>query len=138
MSPGMYGLIPGIANLTGWGLLIILCVMIPCSLPSVRKTGYFEVWQNPYFLLCRTISTIGQLFSQAVLLDTPASFPVLGFDDTAWPSFLVLDCWSWNAFHSAREVFAPQKMSDWRRKDVHQLCSSPSISSDTLSMPEAF
>ena len=42
MTPGMFGLIPGIANLTGWGLLAILLMMIPCSLPFVRKTGYFE------------------------------------------------------------------------------------------------
>ena len=43
MIPGMFGLIPGLANLTGWGLLFILFVMVPCSLPFVRKTGYFEV-----------------------------------------------------------------------------------------------
>lgn len=42
--PGLFGLIPGVANLTGWGLCVILGVMIPCSLPFVRKTGYFEVF----------------------------------------------------------------------------------------------
>lgn len=50
MIPGLYGLIPGVANLTGWGLLIILAIMIPCSLPFVRKTGFFEVLYSIYYL----------------------------------------------------------------------------------------
>lgn len=43
MKPGIYGLIPGISSITGWVLWAILAVMIPCSLPFVRKSGYFEV-----------------------------------------------------------------------------------------------
>ncbi|XP_057371298.1 NADPH oxidase 5-like [Daphnia carinata] len=50
MIPGLYGLIPGIANLTGWALLIILGIMIPCSLPFVRKTGFFELFYWTHFL----------------------------------------------------------------------------------------
>lgn len=50
MIPGLYGLIPGVANLTGWGLLIILAIMIPCSLPFVRKTGFFELFYWTHFL----------------------------------------------------------------------------------------
>ncbi|XP_046642950.1 NADPH oxidase 5-like isoform X1 [Daphnia pulicaria] len=48
--PGLFGLIPGVANLTGWGLCVILGVMIPCSLPFVRKTGYFELFYWTHFL----------------------------------------------------------------------------------------
>ena len=40
---GRYGLIAGVANVTGWPLLIILTVMCICALPVVRKNGYFEV-----------------------------------------------------------------------------------------------
>lgn len=43
MKPHMFGLIPGIANLTGWALLLILIVMIPCSMPFIRRNGSFEV-----------------------------------------------------------------------------------------------
>lgn len=43
MCPEILGLIPGIANPTGVALMIILTVMVVCSLPFVRKSGYFEV-----------------------------------------------------------------------------------------------
>ena len=43
ITPGLFGLIPGYANLTGWALVAILIVMVLCSLPCVRKSGSFEV-----------------------------------------------------------------------------------------------
>ena len=46
MKPGLFGLYPGLANITGWLLVIILAIMGVCSLPSVRKSGYFEVQAN--------------------------------------------------------------------------------------------
>lgn len=42
-NPGLFGLYPGIANITGWLLCLVLAIMGVCSLPSVRKGGYFEV-----------------------------------------------------------------------------------------------
>ena len=38
-----FGLIAGVANPTGMTLLFILLVMVVCSQPFVRKSGYFEV-----------------------------------------------------------------------------------------------
>ena len=37
------GWVGGTAGLTGDGLIIILSVMVLCSLPWVRRKGYFEV-----------------------------------------------------------------------------------------------
>ena len=45
--PGIFGLIPGWACLTGWAILIILAIMAICSLPFVRRSGSFEV-SNPH------------------------------------------------------------------------------------------
>ncbi|KAF4525979.1 hypothetical protein B566_EDAN000769 [Ephemera danica] len=42
MKPGLFGLIPGIANPTGIALIIILFVMFICSQPFVRRGGCFE------------------------------------------------------------------------------------------------
>ena len=42
-KPGQFGLIPGWANPTGWGLLILVSIMAIFSLPFVRKSGNFEV-----------------------------------------------------------------------------------------------
>ena len=44
MKPGLFGLYPGIANLAGVSLIIILTVMVVCSLPFVRRGGQFEVF----------------------------------------------------------------------------------------------
>ena len=44
MKPGMFGLYPGIANLTGVSLIVILTLMVVCSLPFVRRGGQFEVF----------------------------------------------------------------------------------------------
>ena len=38
-----FGLVGGWANPTGIALIIILTIMVICSLPFVRKSGYFEV-----------------------------------------------------------------------------------------------
>lgn len=43
LCPELFGLYEGIANPTGVALMIILTVMVVCSLPFVRKSGYFEV-----------------------------------------------------------------------------------------------
>lgn len=50
MRPGQFGLIKGIANPTGVALIIILTVMVICSLPFVRKSGYFEVFYWTHLL----------------------------------------------------------------------------------------
>jgi len=42
-QPGMFGLIPGWATLTGWALVLVLTIMFVFSLPIVRKSGKFEV-----------------------------------------------------------------------------------------------
>ena len=44
MKPGVFGLYPGIANLTGVSLIIILTLMVVCSLPFIRRSGQFEVF----------------------------------------------------------------------------------------------
>ncbi|CAG0897512.1 unnamed protein product [Darwinula stevensoni] len=43
--PGHFGLIPGWANPTGVALLFVLAVIFVCSLPFVRKSGYFEAYE---------------------------------------------------------------------------------------------
>jgi hypothetical protein len=42
-KPHVFGLIGGWANPTGIALIIILTVMVICSMPFVRRGGYFEV-----------------------------------------------------------------------------------------------
>ncbi|XP_046447189.1 NADPH oxidase 5-like [Daphnia pulex] len=49
-EPGLFGLIPGWANLTGWALVGILIIMGLCSLPCVRKSGSFEVFYWTHLL----------------------------------------------------------------------------------------
>jgi NADPH oxidase 5 len=48
--PGLFGLIPGWANPTGFLLIIILMVMFICSLPFVRRGGSFEVFYWTHLL----------------------------------------------------------------------------------------
>lgn len=43
VKPGVFGLYPGIANPTGFGLLACITIMFICSQPFVRKSGYFQV-----------------------------------------------------------------------------------------------
>lgn len=43
MKPGVFGLIGGIANPSGVALMISLSIMVICSMPFVRRGGYFEV-----------------------------------------------------------------------------------------------
>ena len=43
-QPGVFGLAKGFASITGVILIIILTVMVICSLPIVRKSGYFQVY----------------------------------------------------------------------------------------------
>ena len=49
-APGMFGLVPGLANPTGLVLLIVLAVMVVCSMKWVRKSGNFEVFYWTHFL----------------------------------------------------------------------------------------
>lgn len=48
--PGLFGLIGGWANPTGFILLVILMIMFVCSLPFVRRGGSFEVFYWTHLL----------------------------------------------------------------------------------------
>ncbi len=56
-KPGLFGLLPGWANITGVILILALTIMAVCSMPSVRRSGHFEVFYyshllyNVYFVL---------------------------------------------------------------------------------------
>lgn len=50
MGPKIFGLIPGMANVTGIALIIILTLMVVCSMPFVRRGGYFEVFYFSHLL----------------------------------------------------------------------------------------
>ncbi len=52
-TPGVFGLIPGCANLTGWALWAIAFIMGICSLPFIRKSGRFEVLISFWLVLFR-------------------------------------------------------------------------------------
>jgi hypothetical protein len=41
--PGVFGLVRGWANPTGFALIAIITIMTICSMPFVRKGGRFEV-----------------------------------------------------------------------------------------------
>ena len=43
-KPMSFGLIPGWANPTGIILIIVLTVMVICSMPFVRRGGFFEIF----------------------------------------------------------------------------------------------
>ena len=45
-KPNLFGLIPGWANPTGVVLMGIIIVMVICSMPFVRRGGYFEVGET--------------------------------------------------------------------------------------------
>ncbi|XP_055379430.1 uncharacterized protein LOC129610760 isoform X2 [Condylostylus longicornis] len=49
-APGILGLIPGWANLTGFALFFILLIMFICSQPRVRKKGSFELFYWTHLL----------------------------------------------------------------------------------------
>lgn len=42
-KPGLFGLVPGLANPTGFALFFILLIMFICSQAFVRRGGCFEV-----------------------------------------------------------------------------------------------
>ena len=50
VKPGLFGLLGGVANPTGVGLLAIMIIMFICSLPFVRRTGHFEVFYFTHYL----------------------------------------------------------------------------------------
>lgn len=49
-EPGLFGLVPGIANPTGIALAVILAVMFICSQPFVRRGGSFEIFYWTHLL----------------------------------------------------------------------------------------
>lgn len=49
-QPGLFGLIPGIANPTGFALFFILLIMVICSQPFVRRGGSFEIFYWTHLL----------------------------------------------------------------------------------------
>jgi hypothetical protein len=60
-KPRMFGLVPGLANPTGFALFFILLVMIVCSQAFVRRGGCFEVSslldtndRNSWWVRCST------------------------------------------------------------------------------------
>ncbi|KAK4303693.1 hypothetical protein Pmani_024320 [Petrolisthes manimaculis] len=60
MRPEKLGLIDGIANPTGIALIVILTLMVVCSLPFVRKSGYFEVfyWTHLLYIVFFTLTIL--------------------------------------------------------------------------------
>lgn len=48
--PGLFGLIGGVANPTGFALFVILLIMFICSQPFVRRKGSFEVFYWTHLL----------------------------------------------------------------------------------------
>ncbi|KAL1130042.1 hypothetical protein AAG570_012985 [Ranatra chinensis] len=49
-KPGLFGLVPGIANPTGVALIIILVIMVICSQTFVRRGGSFEIFYWTHLL----------------------------------------------------------------------------------------
>lgn len=43
-KPGLFGLVKGWANPTGFGLLAAVTIMTVCSMPFVRRSGKFQVF----------------------------------------------------------------------------------------------
>ena len=70
MKPGVFGIIPGIANPSGIALVIALSIMVVCSLPFVRRGGYFEVKLTMW---CHTMqyNVLQMITCRIILLDTP-------------------------------------------------------------------
>jgi hypothetical protein len=79
MRPGLFGLIPGIANPTGISLIVILSVMFICSQPFVRRGGCFEVRSCTWLKLSQR-----NLMLVDFLLDALAVRSVLGDSTVAW------------------------------------------------------
>jgi len=48
--PGMFGLVAGWANPTGFLLILIILIMFVCSLPFVRRGGCFEIFYWTHLL----------------------------------------------------------------------------------------
>eukprot|EP00092_Neocalanus_flemingeri_P001545 GFUD01001647.1.p1 GENE.GFUD01001647.1~~GFUD01001647.1.p1 ORF type:complete len:817 (+),score=154.82 GFUD01001647.1:61-2511(+) len=49
-QPGLFGMPGGIANPSGIALLFIMIIMFVCSLPFIRRRGYFEVFYFSHLL----------------------------------------------------------------------------------------
>ncbi|KAL5288492.1 NOX5 family protein [Megaselia abdita] len=49
-TPGLFGLVAGWANPTGFALFFILLVMFLCSLPFIRRKGSFEIFYWTHLL----------------------------------------------------------------------------------------
>ena len=88
--PGVFGLIPGMANPAGVGLIIILTIMVVCALPMVRRSGYFQV----SFKRQRLRDETNVMFrSIGFLLYSFALLALHGFADYSCPCILEMgDC----------------------------------------------
>ena len=49
-NPGLFGLVAGLANPTGLGLMVTMIIIFTCSLPFVRRRGHFEVFYFSHYL----------------------------------------------------------------------------------------
>ena len=86
--PGVFGLIPGMANPAGVGLIIILTIMVVCALPMVRRSGYFQV----SFKRLRDETNV-MFRSIGFLLYSFALLALHGFADYSCPCILEMgDC----------------------------------------------
>ena len=49
-KPNLFGLIPGLANPTGIALMAIMAIIFVCSLPFIRRRGFFEIFYFSHLL----------------------------------------------------------------------------------------
>ena len=50
IRPGLFGLVAGLANPTGLGLMLTMIIIFVCSLPFVRRRGHFEIFYFSHYL----------------------------------------------------------------------------------------
>jgi len=85
-----FGWVYGTAGITGVVLLIFLVIMVLCSLPCVRRKGYFEV-NKPSTELQKQFSVY--LLSAGVLFDPPVICTMVYFAHLTCDTFLeVVSC----------------------------------------------
>ena len=88
-KPMSFGLIPGWANPTGIILIIVLTVMVICSMPFVRRGGFFEI-----FYFSHLVSPLSLFSVCTVILNdhsVPALLGVLGIPHPARARVLEVD-----------------------------------------------
>jgi len=90
------------AVITGVLLLVILVIMVICSLPFVRRNGYFQVHK---ILTSNNVNNICTLLG--VLLDSPLICSILYFTNTTWKTFLEVVSGTWGHIYT-RENYEVQ------------------------------